>query len=189
MTPLLGIWASSYKQYNLPKSYDSIATTTVGAGGASTITFSSIPQTYTHLQIRYLAKATRANVVSQPAFRFNSDTGSNYTDHYLNANGSTIAAGWDGTNTLIYGSSIAGNSANANTFGVGVFDILDYTNTNKYKTVRSIGGDDDNGSGYIDFRSGLWMSTSAINTITITEAYGNNFAQYSSFALYGIKGS
>ena len=83
MTPLLGIWASSYKQYNLPKSYDSIATTTVGAGGASSVTFSSIPQTYTHLQLRYFG-GNNANPGGSGFVSFNGDTtDANYYDHVL----------------------------------------------------------------------------------------------------------
>jgi hypothetical protein len=81
-----------------------------------------------------------------------------------------------------------GNSASI--FGSGVVDILDYKNTNKNKTIRSIGGYDINGSGsgyaYTSFYSGNWRSTSAVTSITFTMVAGD-YAQYSSFALYGIK--
>jgi predicted patatin/cPLA2 family phospholipase len=76
----------------------------------------------------------------------------------------------------------------ANIFGAGVIDILDYANTNKYKTVRALSGHDNNGSGYVNFESGLWMSTSAITSIKLFTA-GNVYAQYTQFALYGIKGA
>ena len=69
-------------------------------------------------------------------------------------------------------------------FGTFIVDILDYANTNKYKTMRALDGFDANGSGYAVLWSGNWRSTSAVSTITIT---GGTFAQYSSFALYGIK--
>ena len=166
-------------------SYESIATTTVGAGGSSTITFSSIPSTYKHLQIRGLTFAA-TNPNSGVKTQFNSDTGSNYTQHALIGSGTTASAYGFASQTFIEG----GYTGDASYGGAFVLDILDYTNTNKYKTTRSLTGNDANATGvrYIAFLSGLWMNTAAISTITITHSVGINFAQYSSFALYGIKG-
>jgi len=82
---------------------------------------------------------------------------------------------------------MAGNTAGANIFGAFVADILDYKNTNKYKTIRALSGNDQNGGGLIGFHSGLWQNTNAITSITITEFNGNNWMQYSHFALYGCK--
>jgi hypothetical protein len=87
---------------------------------------------------------------------------------------------------------ITAASAAANIMGVGIVDIQDYESTTKYKTTRTLNGTDINGtiagsSGFVFVSSGLWMSTAAISSITITPD-GNNFNQYSSFALYGIKG-
>jgi hypothetical protein len=79
------------------------------------------------------------------------------------------------------------NSAGANIYGAGVIDILDYANTNKFKTVRSLTGTDLNGSGQIILGSGLYQQTTAITSITL-EANGVNWLTNSSFALYGIKG-
>ena len=75
----------------------------------------------------------------------------------------------------------------ASTFTAGVIDILDYANTNKYKTLRTLNGGDANGSGNIQIESGSWRNTAAITSITLTHN-GSGFTQYSSFALYGIKG-
>jgi hypothetical protein len=81
-----------------------------------------------------------------------------------------------------------GASSTASIFGVAVCDILDYTNTNKYKTVRSLSGHDQNGSGYVTLMSGSWRNTAAITSITILrDSGGANLTQYSQFALYGIK--
>ena len=162
--------------------YESIATVTVGSGGSSSVTFSSIPSTYTHLQLRYIARHSGENRFVR--IRFNSNTtSSNYTYHILNGTGSAITSGYE--NDGCYAPRL---SYNANTFGAGVVDILDYTNTNKYKTLRAIGGRDDNGSGDVDFLSGLFLSTAAISSIEITLAAGS-YQQYSHFALYGIKGA
>ena len=189
MSPILGILASSNFQ-RVTSSYESIATTTVGSGGAATITFSSIPATYTHLQLRML---TRGNSTSgfQIKTNFNNDSGNNYSpSHFLEGDGATVAAGVAGGTSVTRIQTYASpkSSTTANVFGGFVIDILDYANTNKYKTLRHFGGFDANGSGFIDLDSGLWMSTSAINRIDVTTG-ATSFAQYSSFALYGIKGA
>jgi hypothetical protein len=124
------------------------------------------------------------------AMRYNNDSGNNYMEyHELFGNGSTVGgfAGNTSANRMIF-DYFAGNNATANVFGVSVLDILDYSNTNKYKTFRNFAGADNNGSGAVAFGSGLWMSTSAITQI---ELYGpnGNITQYSQFALYGIKGA
>ncbi len=172
-------------------SYESISTVTVGAGGSSSITFSSIPSTFKHLQIRGIARSTRAATNDYVRMQFNSDTTStNYRDHLLYGTGSAAAAGDDGNNAGIFLHRISGSTATSGVFGTLVIDILDYTSTAKLKTTRQLGGFDNNGSGEIDFGSGLWLKTpEAITTIKLEAQAGtSNFAQYSSFALYGIKG-
>lgn len=170
----------------VPNSFESIATVTVGSGGSSSITFSSIVGTYAHLQVRMLVRQTSTS--NGYTARFNSDTGSNYTRHLLIGTGSSVAAAGDANQTKISLNDSAISTSTANVFGVSVCDILDYSNTNKYSTVRTLGGFDNNGGGTVMFNSGVWMNTAAITSITITPDAGN-FAQYSHFALYGIKGS
>ena len=76
-----------------------------------------------------------------------------------------------------------------NVFGAFVLDLLDYANTSKYKTIRELGGCDNNGDGDIFFNSGLWQSTSAVTSLTFTVGGGTLFSQYTQYALYGIKGA
>jgi hypothetical protein len=187
MTPILGIIASS--NFRVPTAYESIATTTVGSGGTATITFSSIPATYTHLQLRWIARSARTAVEDSFRITLNSDSGTNYTSHYLAGDGAAVYAGVQGTsmNYMVFGSQ-AGASAGASTFSGAVVDLLDYSTTTKYKTTRTLTGYDNNGSGSISLLSSLWMSTAAVNSITIVTSTAVNFAQYSSFALYGIRG-
>jgi hypothetical protein len=120
----------------------------------------------------------------------NSDTGANYTWHRLYGSGSGSGNNDSGTSQTSTLSAIANyNSSVDNIYGASVLDIIDYANTNKYKTLTSLGGYDANGSGYISYVSGLWMNTAAISNIKIyplDRTY--NWRQYSSFALYGIKG-
>ena len=169
--------------------FESIATVTVGAGGSSSIAFSSIPSTYKHLQIRGITRSTSTGSGTEASLvTFNSDSGSNYSYHTLRGDGSSATATGSASTTFMvfWGSVHAGDTAN--TFGASVVDVLDYADTNKYKTLRALGGIDTNTTvDYIVLSSGNWRSTSAVNAITISCASGN-FAQYSSFALYGIKG-
>lgn len=174
-------------------SYESISTYSL-ATTTSTITFSSIPTTYKHLQIRLMARTNGSGVDrGSMALKFNADTtAANYSYHYLGGDGSSAFAGAgasSGTNNYIGGiSAYTGASSSASIFGVGIIDILDYADTNKHKTIRTLAGQDQNNtSGRISLNSGRYGSSSAITTIELIPEYGS-FVQYSSFALYGIKG-
>jgi hypothetical protein len=175
----------------VPTSYESIATVSVGLGGASFIEFTSIPSTFTHLQIRMIARKNGAtNDSVGMLMTFNSDTASSYNSHYLQGDGSSAVGYSAGTSqNSIPSLYFAGGGMTANVFGAGVIDILDYTKTNKYKATRQLTGVSSNASSAIDYillGSGLWRSTSAITSITLT---GSDFVQYNQFALYGIKGA
>ena len=168
--------------------YESIATTTLSSS-AATITFSSIPSTYTHLQVRGIARDTSAGTTEiDIIMRYNGDSGTNYAFHYLYGNGSATGAAGLGTRSDPRAGLAVNGGALANTFGVVVADILDYKNTNKYKTTRVLAGTDRNGAGTVVFESTLWNNTAAITQIDLTVSGGSSFATYSQFALYGIKG-
>lgn len=185
MTPIFGIMASSISgSKSSTTAYESIATTTVGAGGSSSISFTSIPSTYTHLQLRAISRSTTTGESGQ--ITFNSDTNTNYQRHYLIGSGAAASAGAGASTSNIDILYINSSATTANVFATNILDILDYANTSKFKTVRLLAGADFNGSGYVGLYSGAWRSTSAITSITITPSSG--IAQYSSFALYGIKG-
>ena len=172
--------------------YESISTTTVGAGGASSISFTSIPNTYTHLQIRGIGRTADGSTGGNLAtyIRFNSDSGNNYSFHQLWGNGTSASSSSGTTQNLIY-TIYAGPRQNdlASTFSGQIIDILDYANTNKYKTVRTLGGHDMNNTTAqrVAITSGLWQSTSAITRIDVY--LESTMAQYTQFALYGIKAS
>lgn len=156
---------------------------TVGAGGAASITFSSIPSTYKHLQIRATAASGSA---ANSRITFNGDTANtSYSYHYLEGNGSATAAGAGAYVNYMVG-PVTTNTASA--FSGIVIDILDYGNTNKYKTIRTLYGVDLNGSStWMGLQSGMWQNTSAISSINFLLS-GTLFNQYSTFAIYGIKG-
>jgi hypothetical protein len=182
--PILGIIASQISGHLFAPSgaYESIATATY-SGSALSITFSSIPSTYQHLQIRGLARTPSG--ADQIDLRFNGDTGTNYSMHGLEGDGATASAqGYASTNRIY---NVNSPVSTADIYAVSVIDILDYANANKYKTVRTLTGRDSNGSGIIALNSGSWQNTSAVTSITLT-ARSYNPTSISSFALYGIKG-
>ena len=187
MSPILGIIASQ----NYPRStlsFDSIATA-VGTGSSATLSFTSIPSTYKHLQIRYISRSTAGSSgLSGIQVIVNSDTtAANYSFHRLVGDG-TSASSYGTGSSLDY---ILINSNSANTSGmyaVGVVDILDYANINKTKTIRTLNGSDLNNTlGAISLKSQGWFSTNAITRLDFTTSIGN-FDTNSSFALYGVKG-
>jgi hypothetical protein len=117
--------------------------------------------------------------------QFNGDTGNNYARHDIYGDGGSAGAeAATSTNAIWMNSS--GNANAANMFGGGVIDILDYANTNKYKTSRALSGGDYNGAGFLMLSSGVWMNTSAVTSITFF-GYTTPFLQYTTFALYGVK--
>ena len=184
MTPILGIMASS--RLVASTAFESIATSTVGSGGVSSVTFSSIPATFTHLQIRATVRGGFGGVEEQFKIRFNGSTAT-YASHWLEGDGSTAYAGNTfGDNQILLRYVAAGGSA-ASIFGVLVLDILDYANTSKNTTTRTLMGYDKNGAGKVTLTSGLWNNTSAISSISIVPKDGSSWVEYSSFALYGIK--
>jgi hypothetical protein len=162
-----------------------IASTLVGAGGVSTVTFNDIPQTYKHLQIRMSALTNGS--FSSAVLNFNSDYSLSYIWHQVYGNGASTFATSSGTNQGAVATNQMGNSTYP---GVAITDILDYSNTNKNKTIRTLTGIDANNAitGYIILRSGLWINTSAVTSITLTSTSSTLFNQYSRFSLYGIKG-
>jgi len=186
MSPILGIYASQISGHLWAPTgaYESIATTTLGSG-TSTITFSSIPSTYTHLQIRVFAQETVSGAgFDNMNIYFQSDNASgNYAVHSLSGDGSTaFAQAATSRNTALIYNAL---SQNTSIFGGAVIDILDYASVNKNKTIRALAGVDFNGSGRIGLSSGVWLNSStAISSITLT---ASNFTTYSSFALYGIR--
>jgi len=183
MVSHLGIYASQISGHLTPAtSYDSIATAT-GSGNPSSITFSSIPSTYKHLQIRAMAFSAGGNGCRMT---FNGDTSANYSEHSLDGNGASAAA-YGNTNLSYIWSVGQYNGLTASNPSVSVIDILDYQNSNKYKTSRELDGQDNNGSGFVSLISGSWRSTSAITSITFTLNSGT-FGTNTHFALYGIRG-
>ena len=188
--PILGIMASamSANLWAPAGAYDSISSTTLSAT-ASSITFSGIPSTYTHLQIRGIGRTNRATPADMDSLfiQFNGDTAANYSDHALRGDGASATATSDVSYTGMEFYRLANLYVASTVMGAQIVDILDYANTNKYKTVRGLGGVDNNGSGQLALNSGNWRNTAAVTSIVLKPAVGTLFTAYTSFALYGVK--
>jgi hypothetical protein len=186
MSPILGIWASSSAASRADTgAMFPISSVVVGSSGSSSITFSNIPSTYAHLQIRLFGRTTSGNGSDYIGMTM-AGSGSTYTQHQLTGNGSTASAGANNGLGTIPLQRFPG--VGTNIMGTMIIDILDYANTNKNKTIRELGGFETNSDGYVALVSGMLVSTAAISSITLTPAAGN-FIQYSQAALYGIKGA
>ena len=158
--------------------YEPIATQTLGSS-ASSVTFSSIPQTFTDIVLVMNTKGTITG--SYPRFQFNSDTGTNYSRTALSGSGSAAQSGRDSNLTAIvpeYNSSNQSSGFNFNS----ICHIMNYSNTSTYKTVLSRSNNANDG---VDALVTLWRSTSAINSIYIFLDSGS-YAAGSTFTLYGI---
>ncbi len=186
MSPILGIIASS--KSIAAGDFESIATVTVGSTAQSTIEFTSIPSTYKHLQIRGIMRFSGND--SGFGLWFNNDTtSSNYYSHNLATSGTSTPYTQQMAESFIAWSA-PNNGTTANVFMGMVIDVLDYTSSTKYKTVKNLYGFDANGSGRCLFSSELWKNTNAITSLKFdarVQGSTSDFGQYSSFALYGIK--
>ena len=174
-----------------PSSFESIATVSVGSATPS-ISFTSIPSTYKHLQIRYIARTDRTGSSDGDylTMRFNDLSGASdyYGQHYVRGNGSATYAAADGTYSAIFLERMPCSTQGSNIFGGGIIDIIDYASTSKNKVMKHLNASDWSGSGMVRIASGMLLSTPAITKITIGNGAGTNIAANSHFALYGIKG-
>jgi hypothetical protein len=182
---------STFYDESTQDGYEIIFTGTVTSGGAASITFSDIPPTYRHLQIRGILRTDQSgNGGSALGMQFNGDTGSNYFNHraYGNASGFTNDSSGSLTNNPQIGNgSSSGNEVS--TFATNIIDIVDYTGTQNKKTARSISGMDfGSAAGYPMFIHMTWNNTNAITSIRLFHTGGNNFVEHTNFSLYGLRG-
>jgi hypothetical protein len=160
----------------MASTYEKIATTT-GTGSSGVFTFSSIPSTYTDIKV-VLAGTTSSN--GSILLTFNSDTATNYSLTSLAGSGTTASSGRGSTRANIFVPWFYGffGSTQANL----LIDVMNYSNATTYKTALCRVNTD----GGVEAVVGLWRSTSAISTITLTTQAGN-FTTATTATLYGIK--
>jgi hypothetical protein len=171
---------------------EAIATTYLEAD-ASSVTFSSIPTTYEHLQIRMHLKSDRSSSsVDGLQIDFNDDghPSTAYSYHWMRGSSTTASAGGLASGRLRLQNMIAaqGGVTDAANFSTVILDILDYRNANKNTTVMALMGSTGNWS-TVSFESGLWDNTDAVTKILLDQVNGPNFMRGSEFTLYGLKSS
>lgn len=164
----------------MASTYTPIATTTLGSDQAS-VTFSSIPSTYTDLILVTNEKQSGARV---SAIQLNSDTGTNYSWTELYGTGSAAGSSRSSSTARIYYGYNAGYSDSTNFDANAIIHIMNYANSTTYKTVLIRANNATNGT---DATVGLWRSTAAINTIYLYMDNLSNYKAGSTFTLYGIK--
>ncbi len=168
--------------------FELISTTTLTSNTAS-VTFSSIPQDYKHLQIRHVVKSTAAFNDVEFHFRINGITTSSYRSHRLTGNGSSVASG--STATVTYGRIGrligSGSGVNASAFGANVADVLDYASTTKNTTVRALYGYHGN-TVQVELASSALFTTAAVTSFELFPEPSFLFSTGSRFSLYGIRG-
>jgi len=190
--PLLGIMDSGISGNLVTGNYYSISTGTVTGSSVSSIVFSSIPQTFAHLEARITAKSAISTNDDNFYFRFNTDTSGstscNWHDFVSYNSGSVGGDSLTGqSNGFAARCTGSGSGSNSNQYGIGILFIADYTNPNKYKVTKSlVGHDDTSGVGYGGIASSVWQSFNAINQLTFYFP-GFNTAVGSTVALYGVK--
>ena len=168
---------------------EAIATVYLEADAVS-VTFSSIPQTYEHLQLRYTLALNTTNNAYQRLWLGDGsvDTGTDYSDHYMYGHDSaTAAASGSGGSQGIYLGQAPGSLDRAWS-GPTIVDILDYVSTDKNTSVMIFNwdGGTETYADYLTFGSGLWESTAAVDTIKIDNRYAHNLLRGSEFSLYGL---
>lgn len=163
--------------------YTLINSSTLGSATAS-VTFSSIPTTYTDLILVASAQSTQATTYDNLIIQFNSDTASNYSKTRLGASSGGVTGERTGPEASHMLTALTATSFSSLIFSTSVMNILDYSNTTTYKTSLWRGNSQD---GYVQGNVGMWRSTSAITTIRLATLSGSNLASGSSFKLYGIE--
>ncbi len=185
----LGILAAAGARQAAGATFELLESTVVGSGGQASVEFTNLTTkyatTYQHLQVRLVARTTRA-VTEDGATRIllNGDsTLSNYRAHFLVGTGSTVVS-YDAGNNPELG-SFPGANAGANQFAPMVIDLLDPFETTKNKTMRLLAGSAGSVNS-IRMHSTAWFNTNSVTTIAINATVGS-WAQFSRFSLYGIK--
>jgi len=158
--------------------YELISTQLVATAVAS-VTFSSIPQTYKHLELRWVARTTYPDSFDSSSIimQINGITSGVYANHNLFATGTTVNSEGSAFTTTCNLGDTTTNFATANAFGSGVVDFLDYANASKNTTLTSFYGYNAQSSRRVGLRSSLYNQTTAVTSLTLREgSEANNLA-------------
>jgi hypothetical protein len=170
----------------MANTYDLITSTTVGAGGVSAITFSSIPATYTDLIVKLSGRSTSSGGDCSVTFNGNNTS---YSSRVMYGDGSAVSSSSTASAaSATWGAgAINRSTTTSNTFANTDIYIPNYANSSS-KPLSTDSAEENNGSqAYQMIVTSLWGNSSAITSITLTPSSSGNFVQYSTATLYGIK--
>jgi hypothetical protein len=167
----------------MPTTYSLIASSTVGAGGATSIGFTSIPSIYTDLSLVISIRTSQAGSNFTGSLTFNGSSTS-YSGRWLSGNGATATSGTPGS-TYIYIGEVNGSSTTSNTFTNINLYIPNYASSNNKSVSIDAVYENNATTAYARLLAGLWSNSSAINSISFN-AENYTLVQYSSAYLYGI---
>ena len=186
--PNIGFWAVAGSGGGAAGAYELISTTTL-TGTSASIVFSSLTQSYKHLHLRITMRGDVAATQTPFYLRLNSDSGTNYSRHWLRSDGSsTLSANAGNGESAIWQNYTLGASSTSSAFTSAIIDILDYSSNNKNTTVRTVIGSHGGSGGHtaVSLSSGGWYNTAAVTNLNMYLASGN-FIAGSRFSLYGVK--
>ena len=163
----------------------------VNPAGSNSLTFSSIPQTYKHLQLRGLLKDSEPTDNGSNTYIRLNGTDLNTGYQFRSVGGGVIQVAYSSVSPVGVGFTSCSRAADANVWGSFIIDILDYSKTTKYKTVVSNADQAfaTDGATICGIWAGTLDSTSAITSITVYSQSSRLFVSNSTMALYGIKGA
>lgn len=165
--------------------YSKLASTTVGAGGTSAITFSNIPQNYTDLVVKLSLRTDRVDTISALRLTFNSSATS-YSNRMIEGSGATAASYTGGSTYIDLGYAPAAN-ATASTFNNHELYFSNYSGSNNKSVSIDAVQENNTTTAYANLIAGLWSNSTAITSIKVVPSTAVNFVQYSTATLYGIR--
>jgi len=173
----------------MPNTFELIASSTVGSGGAASIDFSSIPSTYTDLVLKGSTRISTSNNYDGIFIKVNNSTAFQYADRTLYGNGSSAASIFNvvgDNNAGLYWLYTNGNNSTASTFGNFDIYVPNYAGSSQKSFSYDAVSENNATASWANITAGLWNQTTAINRLTLTPN-GGTFLQYSTAYLYGVK--
>jgi hypothetical protein len=169
----------------MPKGMQAIYTQTASSGGASSIVFNNIPQTYTDIVIEGSTRISLSSVLEYNAFRFNNDSSNNYSYTFLNGTGTSTYPSRN-QNASFWFASTNGSNNTANVFGSFKLTIPNYSGSNFKSGLIECINENNSTAAYMDMHASLYRSNAPITKIEISSLSGGTLVQHSTFTLYGI---
>lgn len=171
---------------NVPSNEFLIASSVVTGSPVPLITFDNIPQDYRHLLLVGSSRSAGSVGNYSVGGRFNDDSANNYSFHAVYNSGSSTTSSGAPSYNYNYAINSNGSSYGAGVFTSSLWEILDYSSTQKFKTSRALHGSLDSSLNIVNFVSTAWLSTTPVSKITLSPLTNGNWVVGTRFSLYGV---